>query len=102
MDVPGAPVSVEVCTGIADHDEPVISLWPSPNDGRFTVVGAGLHGSVNLQVIGLDGRLVHEQRMVMRSGTPVQVELPGSTAPGVFTVRVLAEDAQAAVRIVVE
>lgn len=102
LDVPGAPVSVEVCTGIADHDEPVISLWPSPNDGRFTVVGAGLHGSVNLQVIGLDGRLVHEQRMVMRSGTPVQVELPGSTAPGVFTVRVLAEDAQAAVRIVVE
>ena len=53
-------------------------------------------------MIGLDGRLVHEQRMVMRSGTPVQVELPGSTAPGVFTVRVLAEDAQDAVRIVIE
>ena len=102
LDVTGAPVSVEVCTGVTEHREDAFMLWPSPNGGRFMVQGAGPAGPAVLQVIGLDGRRVHEERLNLPSNAPLSVELPQSIARGVYLVRILSEDGQALMRMVLE
>lgn len=102
LDVAGAPVVVEVCTGISDPSGPSFMVSPNPNDGRFAVNGNGLAGPAILQVIALDGRRVHEQRLALSSQAPATIELPHGTARGVYTVRILSADGQAAMRMVLE
>ncbi|MBX2972291.1 MAG: T9SS type A sorting domain-containing protein [Flavobacteriales bacterium] len=102
LDVVGAPVNVHVCTGIAERNTGTWSIWPSPNSGRFSIASAEAEGSATVQVIAPDGRLVHEQRVVMQRDAVVSVELPDGTAAGVYTVRFLAGTGVAAMRMVLE
>lgn len=102
LDVVGAPVNVEICTGIAGRHTSTWSVWPNPNEGRFSIAVAGEEGPAIIQVIGPDGRLVHNERVVVQRDSTLSVALPTGIAAGVYMVRFLAGTGVATVRMVLE
>lgn len=102
LDVVGAPVNVEICTGIAGRHMSPWSIQPNPNDGRFSIAVAGEEGPALIQVIGPDGRLVHDERVVMQRNAALSIELPTGTAAGVYMVRFLVGTGVATMRMVLE
>ncbi len=102
LDVVGAPVNVEICTGITGRHTSTWSVWPNPNDGRFSIAVAGEEGPAIIQVIGPDGRLVHDERVVVQRDSALSVALPTGIAAGVYMVRFLAGTGVATVRMVLE
>jgi hypothetical protein len=100
LDVAGAPVTVEVCTGMPEGSTSSLSIGPNPNNGRFNLLGGA--GMVTVQVIGTDGRLVHEQTGNAQLGAALAIELPAEVARGLYTVRVLSSTGLGAVRLVLE
>lgn len=102
LDVEGATVSVEVCTGIAEQRTTTWSIWPNPNTGCFQLVDAHMEGPAVVQVFGPDGRSVHEQRLVSAPGVPQTLELPVGMAKGLYTVRLLGPNGTQAARMVLD
>ena len=64
------------------------TIFPSPNEGLFSIVGPVLSGSMTIEVLGLDGRLVHTQNVLGHAGAPIQVDLSTKAAPSLYMVRV--------------
>lgn len=103
LDVVGAPVSVEVCSGLIDEQRPGgWSIWPTPNNGRFQLSGTSTDAFLFLQVFGPDGRLVHELPMAVHGGGAITVGLPDHLAPGIYTVRIQGGDEVVSMRMVLE
>ncbi|MCC6541607.1 MAG: T9SS type A sorting domain-containing protein [Flavobacteriales bacterium] len=102
LDMIGAPVNVEICAGLTMPEADAWSIWPNPNSGRFTVVGAGIEGAMTLQVLGPDGRLVHAQQGMMHRGTTWPIELPFGIGKGVYVVRMVSRSGVATQRLVLE
>lgn len=84
-------VRVDVCSGVAAGRTGAWSIWPSPNNGRFTIQPAAGGDPLMMQVLTPDGRLVFEQRLRMEGHSPVPVELPASAGPGVYVIRLLGD-----------
>lgn len=100
LDVAGAPVTVEVCTGMAEGSTSTLAIGPNPNNGRFTLQGC--EGMVTVQVIGTDGRMVHERIGNVQLGTALAIEVPAGVARGLYTVRVLSTAGLGTARLVLE
>jgi len=81
-------VRVEICSGLADRTGGGWSIYPSPNEGLFNLTGPAMSGSMTIEVLGLDGRLVHTQNAVGQEGALIQVDLSTKAAPGLYMVRI--------------
>lgn len=93
-------VRVEICSGVDEGNTTAWSLWPSPNQGRFNLTSAVADGPLVVQVLGSDGRMVHEGRMVTQRGAPVEVAMEGASA-GTYVVRLISTQGVATMRMVV-
>ncbi|MGV3636834.1 MAG: T9SS type A sorting domain-containing protein [Flavobacteriales bacterium] len=100
LDVAGAPVTVEVCTGLAEVVAGTWSISPNPSTGNFNLLG--IEGAVTVQVIGSDGRSVHEHFATVQQGATLGIELPAGMARGLYMVRVLGATGTGVARLVLE
>jgi len=81
-------VRVEICSVLEERAMNSWTIFPSPNEGLFSIVGPVLSGSMTIEVLGLDGRLVHAQNVLGHAGAPIHVDLSTKAAPGLYVVRV--------------
>lgn len=88
-------------TGLATSrtDDPYLVVYPSPNDGIFSVLVEGLDAkSARLLLVDMTGRTVLEQRVVpTATGIPINADL----APGTYFVQLTTADLSLSQRIVV-
>jgi hypothetical protein len=67
-----------------------ISVYPNPSTGRFTVElgdAQSLNTEINIDVIDVSGKIVHQQRAGFFDNKEV-VQIPGGMAEGVYFLRV--------------
>lgn len=95
-------VRVEVCSGVVSHVRDQWSLWPNPNDGRFNLLAEAVDGNAFIQVIGPDGRIVHEERVQAQRGNAITLALPGKAASGTYVVRAITAEGVATMRMFVD
>ncbi len=95
-------VSVDICDGIAAADRMEWSLFPNPGNGDFSITYAGTAGPVDLEVLDMDGRIVHAERVAMTKGQAQAFALAGKLARGLYTVRLLGPGGPAQLRLVVQ
>ncbi len=77
-----------------------VSIYPSVNNGRFTVETSAV-GNVQLQVIELGtGRVVYATDFVA-DGTAEQFDLSGCISAGVFALSVVSASGKAVARMIV-
>jgi hypothetical protein len=84
-------VSVEICIGIEGREGAMWSLFPNPSNGDFSVRYAGTNATTTVEVIDVEGRLVMQDRFAMTQGSTYTVNAAGRLAPGMYTVRLIAE-----------
>ena len=74
-------------------------VYPSPNDGAFSVLTAGLSSkNARLQVLDMTGRTVLDQPVVP---TPVGIPINTDLSPGTYFVQLTTADQTLSQRIVV-
>jgi hypothetical protein len=67
----------------------LISLYPNPNNGIFTLQGTMLAGGVTLSVIDISGRVLYQQPLDVNNSTINQTIDVSSFAAGAYMVRVV-------------
>jgi uncharacterized repeat protein (TIGR01451 family) len=72
-----------MATGVAEHTEPELLLFPNPTNGHFTIALEGQELTL-LRLFSTDGRLAVQQRL---TGTRAEVALEG-LAPGAYRAEV--------------
>jgi hypothetical protein len=77
-----------------------LELFPNPSNGDFSLVGP-VNGAVEVTVIDLRGRTVHQELALVARGQVHGLNLSGRLAPGSYTVRVLGEGEATTLRLVV-
>jgi N-acetylneuraminic acid mutarotase len=68
---------VNPCTGINSVDSPVITIYPNPSQGEFTIVNP-IGGEMEIQIFTLDGKSIEKLK--------VSDSLPLTLPPGVYLV----------------
>ncbi len=80
-----------------------VSLYPNPNNGSFTIEGAfaSNDGKANLVIVDIAGRIVHQEQVsVSNNKLTVNIDMNGSLAAGVYTIRVSSDAANAVIPFV--
>lgn len=90
--------------GIAGISEGgAVSLYPNPNNGSFTIEGsfASNDGNANVVIMDVAGRIVHQQQVsVSKNKLNVRMDMNGSLAAGVYTIKVSSDAANAVISFV--
>ena len=69
-----------------------VVVYPNPNDGNFTVViPGGITGKVIINIFDMTGQLVF-QKMIERTGEPMEIPVNIDIPAGVYAVQVIAGD----------
>ncbi len=87
-----AEVRVEVCNGVEESGGASWAAWPNPGNGRINVVCGQAFGPATVRILGPDGRLLHEQQVMVDAGIPITVDLPVNSPSGMYLVRILTAD----------
>jgi subtilisin family serine protease len=61
----------------------VVSLYPNPSNGEFSIYVPGESGNLSLSIYNIGGGLVYSKSFDASSGT-VNVNIGGSVAPGIY------------------
>jgi hypothetical protein len=79
-------------------------VYPNPNTGdMFNLNVNGLSDGVwNVQVLDVQGRIVHTEQVVAENGINRTVTLNSTLSNGLYTVRLMNGDASLNVRMIVE
>ncbi|MBL7939733.1 MAG: T9SS type A sorting domain-containing protein [Flavobacteriales bacterium] len=88
-------------TGLApgQTDAPSMVVYPSPNNGTFSVLTAGVSTrNAHLQVLDMTGRTVLDQRI---APTPASIPVSADLAPGTYFVQLTTAERTLSQRIVV-
>ncbi|MBK9146501.1 MAG: T9SS type A sorting domain-containing protein [Flavobacteriales bacterium] len=93
-------VNVDICDGLNGPSNTPWSLFPNPSNGDFSLVGP-VNGAVEVTVIDLRGRTVHQERALVARGQVHGLNLSDRLAPGTYAVRVLGEGEATTLRWVV-
>jgi len=79
----------EACTLLSvedgTHSVQALSIFPNPSDGMVQVKFEG-QGEMLISVIDMNGRTVHEERMLTSNGSSMAIELP-NLSQGLYTLR---------------
>ncbi|MBK8498420.1 MAG: T9SS type A sorting domain-containing protein [Flavobacteriales bacterium] len=94
-------VNVEICFGLTEVSNVAWSIFPNPTNGDFTLTYSGPDAFTTLEVLDMEGRMVHRQSSSMSNGQKLVVGLSGSLAMGVYTVRLSNAVGNGAFRLVV-
>ena len=94
-------VNVEICDGIGSADASAWNLFPNPGNGDFSIVYNGSDVFATLEVVDMEGRIVHQQRQAVVKGQVLPINLNGQLAMGVYTVRFTSENGSTTMRLVV-
>jgi len=87
-------VTYDICSDINDNmaSEPIINMYPNPNNGNVFISFDGFEDDVILMVYDVDGRLVHNEEVVMKRGKFVHnIDLKG-LAEGSYMIRFISRD----------
>lgn len=82
-------LSGAISTSVLDPIATEWTVFPNPNNGRFTIQYAGEPGKVEIDVFDATGRTVHHEETDLESGEQHQLDLAGQLAKGAYTLRLV-------------
>ncbi len=93
---------VDGTVGIAEDALSQFQLYPNPGNGNFTLVNTNDLPSLDITVLDLAGRVIHQEQTNVAKGASHQMELHGVLRAGAYTVRVGNADRYSTVRLLVQ
>ncbi|MEZ4739877.1 MAG: T9SS type A sorting domain-containing protein [Flavobacteriales bacterium] len=95
-------VTVEICSGISNEVATMWNLFPNPSKVDFSIRYAGSNASTLIEVIDMEGRLVLQESASLTQGQVHTVSTTGRVAPGMYTVRLIADGQVKNLRLTIE
>lgn len=83
------------------HTAPVLSVFPNPSTGTFTVSAPGSLGDARLEIMDASGRLVLGREVALDPLGRVRVD-PGIGTDGVYLIRLITERGASLARVVIQ
>ncbi|HOD88123.1 MAG TPA: GEVED domain-containing protein, partial [Bacteroidales bacterium] len=93
-------VNVSEHSGIEDIEISKLSIYPNPNNGRFTLDFSDIYGKVNYQIYDTKGSIILSDNLVVNGNAMKEVSL--NIAPGVYYVKLITETQSIIEKLVVE
>ena len=87
-------------SGIEDIEISKLSIYPNPNNGRFTLDFSDIYGKVNYQIYDTKGSIILSDNLVVNGNAMKEVSL--NIAPGVYYVKLITETQSIIEKLVVE
>jgi hypothetical protein len=100
LDVAGAPVIVEICTGLSELGAAGSLVYPNPSMGDF-MVSLGVDAVVVVELLDMSGRTVYTEQRMNTANVPMQVQLAGQLAQGTYLLRLSSDQGRSEQRIVI-
>lgn len=95
-------VVVNACVGISEQAEVMMSVYPNPNNGTFTLQFAQASENVVIEITDVNGRVVSTQQLnAVSEGSTHEISM-GDGAAGIYFMRVNAEENYSVIKIAVE
>lgn len=82
-------VEIVLHTGVQERNEAQFQVYPNPAKEALTVVGPGLHGQVDIDLLDMTGRVVARYQQQMSAGQPATLPLSANLAQGTYTLRII-------------
>jgi hypothetical protein len=79
LDVTGAPITVDLCTGINEALVSNLSVYPNPSNGQFVIEVDGVEGDAQIIVMDVAGRQVYTEGVTMNASFRTEVNLNVAT-----------------------
>jgi len=87
LDVTGAPITVDVCTGISDNlSVDAIAVYPNPSNGQFVIEVDGVEGDAQITVMDVAGRQIYTQGVNMNGNFREELNL--NVASGTYLLQI--------------
>jgi len=93
-------VTVSVYVGIEDVESSAFTIYPNPNNGKFTLDFTNINGKVNYQIFDTKGSIILSDNFVASGNTIKEVSL--NLVPGVYFVKLVTETQSLVEKLVVE
>ncbi len=88
--------------GIEEFDNLDWAVYPNPNNGDMTIRYAGLDSKVSIELFDVAGRAVHQEQRQLFNGQQVALDLSGTLANGLYTVRLTTAGGRSEQRVIVQ
>lgn len=97
-------ITVDECTGINDlNGDFVMNIMPNPSNGQFVLKAAGIEGDVTVDVLSVNGQVIHSVSIeALNSSTIVQEFDLSTLAKGVYFVKLYNAQGVRTERIVIQ
>lgn len=79
LDLTGATVTVDVCTGIQENLQANFEVYPNPSNGQFVVEISGVEADVQLNVLDLAGRVVYTEAAILNGSFRKELNIDAAT-----------------------
>lgn len=81
-------VNVTTFMGLRDLDTAEWSVFPNPNNGRMTIRFEGSNTNALVELFDATGRTVFQEQRRLTNGEHSEIDLGGTVAGGMYTIRV--------------
>ncbi|MGB0916053.1 MAG: T9SS type A sorting domain-containing protein [Flavobacteriales bacterium] len=87
LDLAGAPITVDLCTGISDNfSADAIAIYPNPSNGQFVIEVDGVEGDAQITILDVTGREVYTTGVAMND--TFRKELNLDVSKGTYLVQI--------------
>jgi hypothetical protein len=87
LDVAGAAITVDVCTGINESLSSNLSVYPNPSNGQFVVEVNGVEGDAQIVVMDVAGRQVYNEGVTLNNSFRKDLNL--NVAKGTYLLQIV-------------
>ncbi len=81
-------VNLVDCTNIAEEGEANYVIYPNPNNGTFFIANGDNAGSIAMEVVDVQGKIVYSKSFNLAAGAQQEISL-GNVETGVYLVRIV-------------
>ena len=88
--------SCKVENGFGEEAKDLLTIYPNPTDGNFTVdlkMNSDIHGKATIQVLNTIGQVIYEKSLVVENGSFIdEINLGINPTNEIYLVRVIIDD----------